>query len=205
MSESSARLQLARKIEAKIERFNKQFYDTSVPPHRIWKEVEPYIAEDIYFKDPWQVGGGIEKYKLGLRGFHSMFYFDWDTYQTSVFLEEKRPGYNWIEGRAMIDGMMHLRQFSWIYTFPLRTIIVYKFRVYTEDDGASTNGKGETRFEIYNHEEMWSFGDMIQGLPLNSKPYQIFRNCFAAGFLVASSVASWFQATFRGGEWAQWE
>ena len=160
-----ARRLLAQKIEAKIAHLSSLLYDTQVTPARLFSEALPYLADDIYFKDPWQEGGGIDKYKLGMKGFHSMFYFNFDTYQTTVTLEEKKPGYNWLEGRAMIDGTMNLRQFSWLFTYPLRTILVYKFRLFTDSKGfghVATAKDSDIRFEIYFHEEMWSFGGILQ-------------------------------------------
>jgi hypothetical protein len=41
---------------------------------------------------------------------------------------------------------------------------------------------------IHAHEEMWSFGDMIANVPGVSAVYEVFRNTFSKGFLVASAV-----------------
>lgn len=206
MAESAhdhARHLLAKKIEAKISYLTNMFYDTEITPARMYKEGLPYIAEDVFFKDPWQCGKGKDVYKLGMKGFHSMLNFDFVIHQTSVTLEEKKPGHDYLEGRAMVDGVMNLRQLSWIYTYPLRTILVYKFRVYTDKGFGNITAARENdiHFEIFYHEEMWSFGDMIQNLPLAAVPYNVFRSAFASCFLVASKVSGWFQVSYRGQEW----
>ena len=44
---------------------------------------------------------------------------------------------------------MNLKQFSWIYTYPLRSIFVYEFRL------LNSQNVDEPQFEIFRHEEMW--------------------------------------------------
>ena len=51
-------------------------------------------------------------------------------------------------GRCIVDGIMNLQQFSWIYTYPLRSIFVYEFRLLSPNTD-------EPQFEIFRHEEMW--------------------------------------------------
>jgi hypothetical protein len=158
-SHALARSLLAEKIAAKVTEITNILYNTDVTP----KDMEPvhhYFTKDVFFKDPWQHGGGIERYIAGMNGFHSMLNFDFTDFQAGVTLEEKKRGCDYIEGRAIIDGMMHLRQFSWIYTYPLRTIIVYKFRVYLDGTtGDIAHAKeDDIPFQIYFHEEMWSIG-----------------------------------------------
>jgi hypothetical protein len=85
-----------------------------------------------------------------------MFHFTFDTYQLGVQLRPPSPGTAEgapIEGRCIVDGMMNLQQFSWIYTFPLRTIVIYNFRLL--ENGEDGIGGKEPRFEIYRQEEMW--------------------------------------------------
>lgn len=162
---------LAEKIALKITEITKILYNTEVTP----KDMIPlhhYFTRDVFFKDPWQQGGGIEKYIAGMNGFHSMLNFDFTDFQAGVTLEPKQRGCNYIEGRAIIDGVMQLRQFSWIYTYPLRTILVYKLRVFLDEstgDVVNTK-KDDIPFQIYFHEEMWSFG----GIPIIFT-YLLFR------------------------------
>lgn len=82
---------------------------------------------------------------MRLLGFHNMMHFDWETYQIGVKLNAPDGA----TGRCIVDGMMWLKQFSWIYTFPLRSIIVYDFRVLQAD------GPDGPKFEIFRQEEMW--------------------------------------------------
>lgn len=158
-SHGHARRLLIEKLSTRLTDITKTLYDTDVTPESM-HELHHHFADDIFFKDPWQHGGGKDRYVLGLRGFHSMLNFDFTDFQAGVTLEEKKRGKNYIEGKAIIDGIMNLRQFSWIYTYPLRTIIVYKFRLFVDNNfGNVSNTKPEDiNFEIYFHEEMWSFG-----------------------------------------------
>ena len=73
-----------------------------------------------------------------------MFHFTFDTFQLNV----KMNG-DGVTGRCIVDGIMNLKQFSWIYTYPLRTILVYEFRLLNQ------KFSDEPRFEIFRHEEMW--------------------------------------------------
>ena len=161
---AQARSLLAEKIATRITEITNILYNTEVTP----QDMEPlhhYFSKDVYFKDPWQQGGGIEKYVAGMNGFHSMLNFDFTDFQAAVTLEEKKRGCNYIEGRAMVDGMMQLRQFSWLYTYPLRTILVYKLRVFLDEGTGDVMHakKDDIPFQIYFHEEMWSLG----GIPSN--------------------------------------
>eukprot|EP00026_Physarum_polycephalum_P017471 Phypoly_transcript_18708.p1 GENE.Phypoly_transcript_18708~~Phypoly_transcript_18708.p1 ORF type:complete len:237 (+),score=27.22 Phypoly_transcript_18708:51-713(+) len=217
-SDAASRLLISQRLAAKITEISNTLYSTDVTP----KDMEPlhhYFSKDIFFKDPWQQGGGIDKYTAGMNAFHSMLNFDFTDFQAAVTLEEKKRGKNYIEGRAMIDGVMHLRQFSWIYTYPLRTILVYKLRVFLDESGnIQVSKKDDINFQIYFHEEMWSFGgiqyfhmlqrsfdfaDMIQNLPsFLSIPYSIFRTTFAYGFLAVGKVAQSYQTLVRGPAWS---
>eukprot|EP01111_Echinosteliopsis_oligospora_P014785 TRINITY_DN5663_c0_g1_i1.p1 TRINITY_DN5663_c0_g1~~TRINITY_DN5663_c0_g1_i1.p1 ORF type:complete len:122 (+),score=39.47 TRINITY_DN5663_c0_g1_i1:178-543(+) len=111
-------MNMITKLEDKFKELTEILYDTEVPVDEMFDKALPYIAEDIFFRDPWQHGGGLELYKTGMKGFHCMLNFDFETAQSSVHLDKDGKG-----GRAIIDGVMHLRQFSWIYVYPLRTII----------------------------------------------------------------------------------
>ena len=142
------------------------------------EEVLPYLAPDVAFTDPWQHGVGRENYRLGLAGFHCMFHFDFEIHQLDVQLDRHHR-----KGRALVDGVMNLRQLSWLYTYPLRTFLVYDFTL--ADSGA------ERRPIIQAHEEMWSLGDMIEALPLAGWVYKnLFRKAFSQGFLAASALCS---------------
>jgi hypothetical protein len=77
-------------------------------------------------------------------GFHNMFYFTFDTFQLNVKLNDDE-----ITGRCIVDGIMNLQQFSWIYTYPLRSIFVYDFRL------LNNQNSDDPQFEIFRHEEMW--------------------------------------------------
>jgi len=77
-------------------------------------------------------------------GFHNMFYFTFDGFQLNVKLND-----DGITGRCIVDGIMNLQQFSWIYTYPLRSIFVYEFRL------LNSQNVDEPQFEIFRHEEMW--------------------------------------------------
>eukprot|EP01120_Amphizonella_sp_Union-15-10_P015309 TRINITY_DN7855_c0_g1_i2.p1 TRINITY_DN7855_c0_g1~~TRINITY_DN7855_c0_g1_i2.p1 ORF type:complete len:105 (-),score=24.41 TRINITY_DN7855_c0_g1_i2:86-400(-) len=79
---------------------------------------------------------------------------------------------------------MNLRQFSWITTYPLRTILVYDLAILDVD-----LDDNRVEFLITDHEEMWSFGDMIEALPLVGWAYNLFRRSFAFGFLGASALS----------------
>jgi len=77
-------------------------------------------------------------------GFHNMLYFTFDTFQLNVKLNDDE-----LTGRCIVDGIMNLQQFSWIYTYPLRSIFVYEFRL------LNSQNPDEPQFEIFRHEEMW--------------------------------------------------
>ncbi|ADO67991.1 hypothetical protein [Stigmatella aurantiaca] len=170
---------LIHRLEERFRRVTEVLYDTSVPADVLDEEVLPYLAEDIVFTDPWQRGAGIEDYRLGAVGFHLMFSFDFEVYQLNVQLEENQK-----KGRAIVDGVMNLKQFSWLYTYPLRTILVYDFTL----DAPAKGGRPQPR--IHAHEEMWSFGDMIAAVPVAGWFYKnIFRKGFSHGFLAASALS----------------
>jgi len=184
-------------LEDKFFHITKLLYNTEISPKTLEQEVIPCLADEVYFIDPWQQGGGKSRYALGMKGFHSMFNFDFEIKQLNLTLEDKISPSGMVEGRVIVDGIMNLKQFQWIYVYPLRTILVYKFRAF---ESSAPFGK-ELNFEIYYHEEMWSFGDMIQNLPFVKKPYELFRNAFASGFLAASKVSLWVKGKLYGDDW----
>lgn len=157
-------------------RISQSLYDTSVSEQVLEEEVLPWLAEDIQFTDPWQHGEGLALYRKGAAAFHAMFKFDFDVYQLNVQLNA-----NARTGRVIVDGVMNLRQFSWLYTFPLRTILVYDFTLLDPP-------RGQVTFLIHNHEEMWSVGDMIEAVPALGWFYKrVFRTAFSKGFIAAGT------------------
>lgn len=159
---SENQTKLIAALERQLNTITQLLYTTSVPGTALDRQVLPYIAEDVIFKDPWQEGGNKELYRIGMKGkriiltlpaclarssrlgFHNMFHFTFDTFQLNVKLNG-----DGMTGRCIVDGIMNLRQFSWIYTYPLRSILVYEFRL------LNTDNVDEPRFEIFRHEEMW--------------------------------------------------
>jgi hypothetical protein len=73
-----------------------------------------------------------------------MFHFTFDILQLHVKLND-----DGVTGRCIVDGIMNLQQFAWIYTYPLRSIFVYEFRLLNTQNG------DDPQFEIFRHEEMW--------------------------------------------------
>jgi hypothetical protein len=162
-------------LEAQFRKVTELLYDTRVPAHVLDEQLAPFLAEDIVFVDPWQTGGGRDTYQRGAKGFHCMLRFDFDITQLNIQLDEEA-----LKGRALVDGIMNLKQFSWLYTYPLRTILVYDFTLERRADGS---------FQplIHFHEEMWSLGDMIAAVPGVGWVYKtLFRPAFSVGFLAAS-------------------
>jgi hypothetical protein len=135
---------LISQLERQFNTITQLLYTTSVPGALLDRQVLPYIANDVVFKDPWQEGGSKQLYRIGMKGFHNMFYFTFDTFQLNIKLNDDD-----MTGRCIVDGIMNLQQFSWIYTYPLRTIVVYDFRL------LNNQNSDEPQFEIFRHEEMW--------------------------------------------------
>jgi hypothetical protein len=166
---------VSRELEPLFRKLTLLLYDTRVPMDVLEAQVMPYIANDVTFTDPWQTGSGRERYRLGLAGFHRMLRFDFKPTQVGVQLAGAES-----TGRAIVEGVMHLRQFAPLLTYPLRTIIIYDFRL----DGAGAPA-------IFFHEELWSFGDMLAASPLVGKVYErVFRRLFSSAFLLASRLAT---------------
>jgi len=179
---------LIGEVEARFHHLTDLLYDTRVPPQRLEDEVLPHLAEEVTFKDPWQVAAGRDRYAVGMKGFHAMFDFRFEFHQVCVSLDEEASS-----GRALVDGVMHLRPSSRTFTYPLRTILRYDFTLVSS---AQATGP---RLRITAHEEMWSLGDMLEALPLVGRIYAgAFRPAFARGFLVASRLASRWKAASDG-------
>lgn len=173
----NASLPMIEELESRLWRISQSLYDTRVSEEQLEEEVLPWLAADVRFTDPWQQGQGIEVYRKGAAAFHSMFKFDFDVFQLNVQLNEHAR-----TGRGIVDGVMNLRQVSWLYTYPLRTILVYDFTLLDEN-------RGDVRFQIHKHEEMWSLGDMIEAVPGVGWLYgKVFRRAFSRGFLAAGAL-----------------
>jgi hypothetical protein len=180
---SPARAALIRTLEERFRRLSLILYDTSVEPARADAEVAPMLDENVRFTDPWQQASGRAKYRLGAVGFHAMFRFALEIAQVSVQLSEDGAS-----GRAIVDGVMNLRPLGPLFTYPLRTILVYDFAL----SGGQASNPGVL---IRAHEEMWSVADMLAALPVAGWLYRrVFRPGFSRGFL----AASWLSARARG-------
>ena len=169
-------------------RLSERLYDTSVPMSTLDDEVTPYLDPHVTFTDPWQHGAGIERYRLGLAGFHSMFRFTLEIQQLSVTVDTERAN-----GRAIVDAIMHLKPVAFLPSYPLRTILTYTFRLVPED--------GAHPFRITAHEEMWSVGDMVAAVPgLGTLYGKIFRRGFSYAFLGASYLSARRKGSLPGSE-----
>ncbi len=167
-------------LESKVRELTLLLYDTSVPRAVLRARVEPYLAPDIEFVDPWLRARGAGKFKIGLHGFHCVIRFDFDVFQIGAQVDADGQ-----RGRVMVDGVMNLRQLGF-YTYPLRTILVY--------DVART--RAEPGLHIERLEEMWSFGDMIAEAPLLVGRFYdgVFRP--AAGYFF--TAAFWLSCALFG-------
>ncbi|CAF1229993.1 unnamed protein product [Rotaria sordida] len=169
-------------LEQQFTNITQLLYTTSVSCTELDRRVLPYIADDIIFKDPWQEGSSKQLYRIGMKGFHNMFHFTFDIFQLNVKLNNDKT-----TGRCIVDGIMNLEQFSWIYTYPLRSILTYEFRLLNNEND------DEPQFEIFRHEEMWSVADMIVGIPGVGWLYQnIFRRGFGYFFVGLSALSCYF-------------
>lgn len=153
-------------------------YDTSVPIAQLEARVYPHLAPDIEFIDGILTASGARKFKVGLRGFHCVFYFDFDIFQLDVQLNENGDG-----GRVLVDGVMNLRTVPY-YSYPLRTMLVYDFTLID----------GGRNFLITRQEEIWSYGDLLENLPIVGRLFNATRA--AAGYFFTGFF--WLGATLRG-------
>jgi hypothetical protein len=155
-------------LEERFRALTLLMYDTSVPIPVLEELVYPHLAPDIVFVDPWVIARGRRRFEIGLRGFHCVIRFDFEIFQLAVQLDGRGGG------RVLADGVMNLRQLGF-YTYPLRTILVYDFRLV----------EGSAGFQVTRLEEMWSFGDMIAETPLVGRFYQRVFRPTAGHFFVA--------------------
>ena len=163
-------------FEDDFRRITLLLYDSTVPTSRLDAELVPYLDPQIRFTDPWQQGHGLTSYRLGAAGFHSMFRFDFEVKQVGVTVDEAQR-----RGRAMVDGVMNLKMLAPFYTYPLRTLLTYEFQL----------TGGTPAFRISDHEEMWTFGDMLEAIPGAGWAYKkYFRRAFGYAFLGASYLSA---------------
>ncbi len=74
-----------------------------------------------------------------------MCHFTFDILQIGVKLNK-----DGLTGRCMVDGVMLIQLLSCIsFIYPLRSIIVYDFRL------LHNNSEDEPQFEIFHQQEMW--------------------------------------------------
>jgi hypothetical protein len=152
-------------LERRFTELTQLLYTTSVPVPELREKVYPHLAPSIVFRDPWARASGLQQFWVGLRGFHAVIRFDFEIFQLAVELNERGDG-----GRVLVDGVMNLKQLV-VYTYPLRTQLVYEFEI--TPDGES--------FQITSLEEMWSLGDFIANAPGVGFAYEGFR--WACGYL----------------------
>ncbi|KAL9657825.1 hypothetical protein ABK040_013162 [Willaertia magna] len=154
-----------KELEEKFKELTLLFYTTKVKHKELDQKAMPYVDENVTFTDPWQTDSGIQVFWTQLKGFHSIIFFDFTILSLNVTLNENKQG-----GRVVVDGWMNLQQFKRIYTYPLRTILVYDFVI---------TGEGKS-FKITDLEEIWSFADLIEQIPIVGFFYNLFR--WGAGY-----------------------
>lgn len=152
----------ADKLRQFFARLTRLLYDTAVPMNVVRREVFPYFSHNIVFLDPLVHIQGWQKFADGRRGFHCTFKFDFDIIQLGVQLNNRNDG-----GRVLVDGIMNLRSLIF-YTYPLRTMLVYEFRLTKNAPGVS----------ITRLEEMWSTGDLFANVPVLGRAYDGVRRGF---------------------------
>lgn len=162
-------------LEKQFTELTHLLYDTSVPASVLQQKVYPHLAPGIQFRDPWVKASGLRHFWIGLKGFHAVIRFKFEIFQLAVQLDERGTG-----GRVLVDGVMGLNQLV-VYTYPLRTQLVYEFTI-------PPNGGP---LQITSLEELWSFGDLIENIPGLSLPYEVYRRFF--GYLFGGMF--WIAAT----------
>lgn len=147
-------------IERHVTLMIQMLYDTTYSTKELDEHVFKYCSEQITFQDPWQTPKGLPNYRgqfNGLRNLKIKFEFD-----------RKQIGFQWNNsgGRAMAEGIFTTTVWFPFLRFPLRVISIHDFVLTNETD------KG---FIVYNHEELWSFAEMILEIPLVGRCYNAFR------------------------------
>jgi hypothetical protein len=167
-------------LEVRFRELTLLMYDTKVALPVLEERVSPHLAEDVEFVDPWLRARGDRRFMIGLRGFHCVIRFDFTIFQIGVHLDEDGG-----TGRTLVDGVMNLMQLGF-WTYPLRTVLVYDFRLTGEEEN----------LQITRLTEMWSFGDMIAAAPfLVGRFYdRVFRPLSGEFF----TAAFWLGCALRG-------
>uniref|UniRef100_A0A915ENS7 Uncharacterized protein n=1 Tax=Ditylenchus dipsaci TaxID=166011 RepID=A0A915ENS7_9BILA len=164
---------LISQLEKKFGELHDVLYPTNVPNDVIESKAMPYVAEDVVFHDPWNMITGKTKYLLAMKGYHNI-------HKNGVDI-----------GRCMVDGTMYL-QMAYVYKCPLRVIVVYDFRVLDADH---PNGP---KFEIFNQQEMWSYMEMIQGIPIIGWIHKnVCRPVSGQLFVAASYLSCMIKGTIK--------
>lgn len=173
-------------LAARFVTLTRLLYDTSVPLDVLERDVIPHIAPDIDFTDPWVHTRGLRIFRAGLRGFHCTFPFDFTVAQAAVQMNARGDG-----GRAIVDGVMNLRSFV-VYTYPLRTTLVYEF----------TLRRGGAGFVVHRLNEMWSLGDLLNNIPGLGRLYDLGRFgwglFFGVAFRISCAIATRVRPGLRG-------
>ena len=173
-NDATPRLDLSA-LERRFTELTHLLYDTSIPAATLQEKVYPHLAPDIEFRDPWVKASGLRHFWIGLKGFHAAIRFKFEICQLAVQLNERGDG-----GRVLVDGVMQLNQLV-VYTYPLRTQLVYEFTILPDGE----------RLQVTSLEEMWSLGDLIENIPGAKRPYEIYRRFF--GYLFGGMF--WIAAT----------
>lgn len=162
-------------LERRFVELTTLMYDTRVPLDVLERRVLPVMDRDVEFVDPWVHTRGLGIFRAGLRGFHCVIRFEFAIHQLHVRLDPRGGG-----GRALVDGVMHLRQLGF-YTYPLRTLLVFEFSWAETEEG----------FVVTRVEEMWSLGDLFANLPVIGRIYDVGRRAWGRlfGALFAASCA----------------
>jgi len=71
---SANQAKLISQLERQFHTITQLLYTTSVPGALLERQVLPYIANDIVFKDPWQEGGSKQLYRIGMKGNSNDFF-----------------------------------------------------------------------------------------------------------------------------------
>jgi hypothetical protein len=71
---SANQAKLISQLERQFHTITQLLYTTSVPSALLERQVLPYIANDIVFKDPWQEGGSKQLYRIGMKGNSNDFF-----------------------------------------------------------------------------------------------------------------------------------
>jgi len=157
-------------IEEHLVAIVQMLYDSSYSIETLDEQVFRYCSDRITFVDAWQTPKGMDNYRgqfNGLRNMGIKFEFDRRQYGT----QWRKEG-----GRFICEGWFTTTVWLPWLRFPLRTFSIHEFVLTDQND------KG---FLIYNHEELWSFTEMLEKMPIVGTLYNGFR-WFAARFFAAS-------------------